>query len=160
MRRLRCILVASFVLIVVIPMSYFAVRYSRRPTFLLPEQVVAEYRAEAALLVLAPGWEWPVSPLAPVPDGTSIMYEEGWGKNQADFYWFCSWASRTVDLQLPADARQQALENVLSLQSKYFFTNGLSADSKAFYVRMLRNAADGDMDELRGYYELNCRQDT
>ncbi|QYR23763.1 hypothetical protein KZ483_13230 [Paenibacillus sp. sptzw28] len=121
-----------------------------------PKQIMVEYRTEAASLTLAPGWKWPDSPVSShAPDGRDFMYQKGWGKQAADLYWFCSWASRAVNPQLPEAGRQQALEHVLSIRTKYFYTTALAADSKPGFDQMLRNAADGKMDDLRGYYESN-----
>lgn len=155
MNGLRLILVCSFVLFVAIPIAYYATKYDGRPTALSAEQTMVEYRTEAASLTLAPGWKWPDSPVPSHMDGDDIMYERGWGKQAADNYWFCSWASRAVNPQVPEAERQQALENVLSIRTKYMYTI-IAANSKPAFDQMLRNAADGNMDDLRRDYELNC----
>lgn len=153
------ILVTLFVLIVVIPMTYYAAKYSPRPTALSPEQALAEYWAEATTLTLAPGWKWPAAPVPfQAPDGTAFTYEVGWGKQVADFDWFCSWVSRADDPRLPAAERQQALENVLSIRTKYYYSTWLAADAKLAFDQALQNAAEGNMQDLRRYYEPNCRK--
>lgn len=159
LKRLRIILVVLFVLIVVIPIAYFAAKYNPRPAALSPEQALAEYRAEEASLTLAPGWKWPASPVPfQAPDGTAYTYEVGWGRRVADLDWFCSWASRAADPQLPAPERQQALENVFSIRTKYYYTAWLAAEPKLAFDQALRNAAEGNMQDLRRYYETNCRK--
>lgn len=155
MAPVRRILVALFILVVVIPISYYALRYEN------PEisraEADAEYWSEAAQLTLAPGWNWPASP--PFPEFEKVTtHVRGWGKTEADYYWFCSWASRAVDPELPAVERQEALENVLAIQTKYYFTDGMDDDAKSSFVRMLQNAVEGDADELGEFYRLNCRQ--
>lgn len=157
MKGSRLILICSFVLIVVIPITYYAMAYDGRFKALSPEETLEEYRIEAESLTLAPGWEWPESPvLSKAPDGNDIMYERGWGKQEADFYWFCSWISRTIDPQLSKTEQQKALKNVLSIRTKYFYTTALADESKPFFDQMLQKASDGNMEDLKEYYELNC----
>jgi hypothetical protein len=157
LNRLRLILICSSVLIIAIPIVYFATKYNDRPIALSPKQALVEYRTEAMSLKLAPGWKWPDSPVPTHdPNGQDVMYQKGWGKQAADLYWFCSWASRAVNPQLPEAERQQALENVLSIRTKYFYTTSLAAASKPSFDRMLQNAAHGNMNDLRGFYEVNC----
>lgn len=159
LNRLRTILVALFVLIVVLPLAYYAAKYNPSPTALSPEQALAEYRAEAASLTLAPGWTWPASPVPfQAPDGTAFTYEVGWGKRVAESDWFCSWASRAADPQLPASERQKALESVFLIRTKYYYTAWLAAGAKTALDQSLRDAAEGNMEDLRRYYEANCRK--
>ncbi|MCL6647789.1 MAG: transposase family protein [Chloroflexi bacterium] len=157
LNRSRLVLLASGWLIVAIPIAYCAARYNPRPTALTPQQALAEYRAEAASLTLAPDWKWPASPVpSHAPDGPATTYGKGWGRQAADSYWFCSWASRALDPKLPAAERQQAIENALSIRTKYLYTTALAPDSKRALDRLLRNAAKGDTRDLRQYYEANC----
>lgn len=133
MSRPRVILVALFILVVVIPMAVYAAKYDPEVA-LSPAQAVALYRAETASLTVPPGWEW----TAPYFPSDRTFHE-----------------SRAVDPQLPAAERQQALDQVLSIRTKYSYTSA-PAEEQASWDRMLENAASGNMDELRGYYEVHC----
>jgi hypothetical protein len=141
--------------------GYFATRYfaksDSRFTALSLAGTTREYRAEATSLRLAPGWRWPVSPVPRVAsDGRGIRYEKGWGKQAADYYWYCSWTSRAVDPALSAAGRKNALEQVLSIRDKYYFTTALAPNSKPLFNQVLKKAAAGDVRALRRDYELNC----
>jgi hypothetical protein len=87
----RLVVVASIALIIAIPIATLAARSHGKPTNLSPEQTTVQYRTEASSLTLAPGWNWPAFPVRDrAPDGSPVKYEDGWGKQAADQYWFCS----------------------------------------------------------------------
>jgi hypothetical protein len=116
-----------------------------------------EYRAEAASLRLAPGWTWPRAPVRrTAADGRRVRYERGWGTQAADYYWYCSWASRVLDRNIDASQRRDALERVLSIRDKYFYRTSLAPNSKPVFDDVLKKAAAGDVRALRKDYELNC----
>jgi hypothetical protein len=131
----------------------------RPPAFLSPKQTTREYRTEAASLSLAPGWTWPKAPVQSVgPDGRGRVYEAGWGMQAADYFWYCSWASRVIDQGISASDRSKALKQVLSIREKYFFTTALAPNSRPVFDQLLINAELGDGSGLRRDYELNCPQ--
>jgi hypothetical protein len=116
-----------------------------------------EYRAEAASLRLAPGWTWPRAPVRRTAvDGRAVRYERGWGTQAADYYWYCSWASRATDPRVGTAERRSALEQVLAIRDKYFFKTALAAVSRPAFDRVLEQAERGDVRGLRRDYELNC----
>ncbi|HLN63817.1 MAG TPA: hypothetical protein VK464_20035 [Symbiobacteriaceae bacterium] len=159
MKGSRLIPVASFVLIVASPIVYSAAKNGGRQNALTPERATAEYRTEAASLTLAPGWTWPSSPIPTrAPDGNEVRYEKGFGTQAADFYWFCSWASRALDPQLPEAEGQQALKNLPSIRTKYWYTKSLVAVSKPDFDQMMNEAVAGNLSDMRRFYELNCPQ--
>jgi hypothetical protein len=148
---------ASCLVIVGSPAAYFATKSRDRPAALSPKQTTIEYRAEAASLRLAPGWTWRAAPVRSLAaDGRGIMYEPGWGRQAADYYWYCSWTSRALDQRVGASDRRQALENVLSIRKKYYFTTALAPISRPAFDRVLSEAALGDLRGLRRDYEINC----
>lgn len=157
MNRLRLVLISSSVLAVCIPIAYFLTKYNDKPTALSPKQTVVEYRKEESSLMLAPGWKWPGYPVrSHGPNGQDIVYQEGWGKQAADLYWFCSWTGRAVNPKLSETERQQALKKLPLIQTKYFYTTSLVPVSKPPFNQMLRSAEDGNLKSLRGFYEANC----
>jgi hypothetical protein len=116
-----------------------------------------EYRAEAASLRLAPGWSWPSAPVRRrAADGRAVRYERGWGTQAADYYWYCSWASRVLDRKLGRSERRDALAHVLDIRNKYFFKTALAGVSKPAFNHVLNSAAADDVRGLRRDYELNC----
>jgi hypothetical protein len=153
----RRLLIASCLVGIVAPIGYFATKYHTTPNGLTPQQTVAEYRREEASLTLAPQWKWPVAPVpSHMPNGQRIIYQQGWGRQAADLYWFCSWSSVTVNPKAPETLRQQALQHVLSMRTKYFYMYSLAAVSKPGFDDVLNRAAKGDLTELRRFYEANC----
>lgn len=132
---------------------------AKMPPALTPAQTTTEYRAEATTLTLAPGWSWPAAPIADkANDGNGIVYEPGFGRQAADFYWYCSWVDRTLDTKLASTARQQALANVLAIKTKYYYTSALDPDSRPYVDNELRNAQLGDYALLENDFQLNCPQ--
>jgi hypothetical protein len=116
-----------------------------------------EYQAEAASLRLAPGWTWPRAPVRrTAADGRGLRYERGWGTQAADYYWYCSWASRAIDPRVGASERRSALEQVLAIRDKYFFKTALAPVSRPAFDQVLEQAKRGDVRGLRRDYELNC----
>jgi hypothetical protein len=126
-------------------------------TALSLQGTTSEYRAEAASLRLAPGWTWPRAPVRrTAADGRAVRYERGWGTQAADYYWYCSWASRVLDRNLGASERRDALAHVLDIRDKYFFKRALAPVSKPAFDQVLKSAAADDLRGLRRDYELNC----
>ena len=79
-----------------------------------------------------------------------------WGTQAADYYWYCSWASRVLDRNVGASERRAALEHVLDIRAKYFFKTALAPVSKPAFDQVLKSAATDDLRGLRRDYELNC----
>lgn len=127
------------------------------PAALTPAQAAAEYRAEAAGLTLAPTWRWPASPIGETgPDGAGVVYEPGYGRQSADYYWFCSWASRVVAGRVTEAQRRQALDRLVGIRGTYYYTNALDPESKPFFDQVLTSATLGDLSALRRDVQLNC----
>ncbi|KQL54166.1 hypothetical protein AN964_12110 [Heyndrickxia shackletonii] len=160
MKNKRLILFCSVAfLFIITPIIYFGLKYNGTNKTLTPQQAIEEYKKEAASIKLAPGWQWPDKP--PIPseesDGSKIGFGKGHGKIRADMYWFCSWVDRSIDSKLNESEHQEALENAFTVHSKYFYTSSLTPDSKLGSDQMLQNAKHGNMDEMKQYFELNCK---
>lgn len=144
--------------------GYFGTRYvsaqsGGKHTGLSPRETTHDFRAEAASLRLAPGWRWPAQPIrSTAPDGRGVKYEKGYGKQAADYYWYCSWGTRAADPKTGGIARKAALENVLAVRDTYFYRTSLAAVSKPAFDRILTSAERGDLRGLRRDVVLNCPQ--
>lgn len=159
MRVSPIIKIAAVVLILAALAGYLATRSRGTSKFVAytPKRATAEYRTEAAALTLAPGWRWPAAPLAKTgPDGRGMMYERGFGKQAADHYWYCSWASRALDEQVAPTDRAQALTTAVGLRKTFYFTTGLAPASRPFVDGFLTRAEHGDLSGLRRDVRLNC----
>jgi hypothetical protein len=129
------------------------------PPALTAAQTTAEYQAEAATLELAPGWSWPKEPIpAKAPDGDDNVYEPGFGKQAADYFWYCSWSARVLDPAVAGADREAALANVVRIKEKYYYITALTDDSKPYLDDVLRSTQLGDYAPLKNDFELNCGQ--
>jgi hypothetical protein len=144
--------------VVAVPLAYFAMRpHAARLTGYAPKQTTLEYRGEAAKLTLAPGWRWPSNPIASkAPDHRGMMYERGFGIQAADHYWYCSWASRAVDMRLAPSVRRRAVTVAVSLEDTYYFKRALAPDSRPFVSAFLARAKKGQLAGLKRDVVLNC----
>ena len=161
MRVSRLVKLAVPLLFVAALAGYFGERHfadrGGKFTALSLQGTTREYRAEAASLRLAPGWTWPRAPVRrKAADGRGVRYERGWGTQAADYYWYCSWASRAIDPRVGASERRSALEQVLAIRDKYFFKTALAPVSRPAFDQVLEQAKRGDVRGLRRDYELNC----
>lgn len=115
----------------------------------------AEYQKEAATLLLPPGYSWPQHSLPASESGSPEWYEVGYGRQAADSYWFCSWAStalKTADPQL----RQRAVGTLGDIFHLYYYTHALVTSSQPLLQREVTNAQHGDFIALRTDVQLNC----
>lgn len=127
------------------------------PPALSAADAEAEYRTEAATLTLAPGWSWPEEPVqATASDGLAMVYEPGYGKQAADYHWFCSWSDRTLDGTLPKAQRDKAAKQLPGIRRLYYYTDALPVESRPFIDEVLRSVALGDLARLQNDFRLNC----
>ncbi len=117
-----------------------------------------EYEAEAATLTLAPGWSWPDHPIPPTYRGVEIRYEQGYGTQAADQYWFCSWATRALRSRPHTAERHEAVRLLESLRTTFYYSV-LNAHSKPYVDRELRRAARGELAMVRTDVHANCQED-
>lgn len=127
------------------------------PAALTPQQATDEYRSEAATLALAPKWSWPEQPIEAVaPDGSGMVYQPGFGKQAADNYWYCSWASHALAARPDSKQRTAAITELGRMRSMYYYTTALDPESRPALDQVLKTAALGDMSALRRDVKLNC----
>ena len=157
MNRKNLIFFCVAFLFIAIPIIYFGLKYNGKSN-LTSQQATKEYKGEASSLNLASGWKWLDIPLpSKRPDGSKALYGKGYGAAQADIQWFCSWISRATDPKLSENERQKALKFALTIRKKYFYTTSLSSDSKSKFDSMLHKAGNGNMDEMKQFFESNCK---
>jgi hypothetical protein len=151
--------IAAAVLLLAALTGYLASRSRGNLKFVsyTPIRATIEFRAEATSLRLAPGWSWPATPLAKTaPDGRGMMYERGFGKQAADHYWYCSWATRALDTRITPADRAQSVETAVGLRKTFYFTNALAPESRPFVDDFLTRAQQGDLSRLARDVKLNC----
>ncbi|HEY3002685.1 MAG TPA: hypothetical protein VGJ44_10050 [Kribbellaceae bacterium] len=127
----------------------------KHPTYSSADVATAEYRAEAAGLTLAPDWTWPQEPIPSTYQGDEVRYEKGYGKQAADQYWFCSWAVRAVEGRPGSRQRAEAVRQLQTLTSKYYF-EVLNPQSRPYALKELQTAREGDLGLVQRDIEQNC----
>ncbi|NEA35149.1 hypothetical protein [Streptomyces sp. SID13031] len=123
-------------------------------------EMISEYRAEAATLKLADGWQWPAdkSFMAKTDDGHDVVYQRGFGRQAADRRWYCSWVGKA----LAGDTKSTggALAEALKIRETYYYTTALQAESKTFFEDVLRRASLGDLGPIANDFQQNCDKES
>lgn len=111
-----------------------------------------EYDATTRRLTLPHGYEWPSETPFPAIDenGLGIAYGAGTGAQWAEWYWFDSWASVAVSATAPDAARDAAIHRLPEFLRTTAFANMVD-QGQADYRKMIDEAQDGDLTELRSY---------
>ncbi len=125
------------------------------PTYSVADVTTDEYHAEADRLELAPGWSWPADPIPATYRGDEIRYEEGYGTQAADQYWFCSWAQQALAAPADSPARGEAVARLVELRDTYYF-EVLHPQSKPYVERELSLAEQGRLRLVRTDVAQNC----
>jgi hypothetical protein len=123
-----------------------------------PKTALAEYRAEAKRLTLAPGWNWPTKPSwlsGSGIRGSRVGYASGYGTMQADFRWFCSWASQAASPKQSAHAQRRAFDQLARLPRTHYYQL-LIPDERAIMDARIARAKVGRSSGLRFFVEMNC----
>jgi hypothetical protein len=127
--------------------------------YVSPMQATNEYFEETSRLTLAPGWKWPARPIGGVmPNGDRVMYEQGYGRQAADRFWFCSWAATATAARPDSARRHRALLRAFGIRKLYYYTTSLQGISKAYFKRELTAARRGRLSVLKKDVALNCRR--
>jgi hypothetical protein len=95
---------------------------------------------------------------AKASDGNDNVFEPGFGKQAADYFWYCSWSAQILDPKVTGPDRDSALANVVKIKEKYYYLTALAADSKPYLDDVLRSTQLGDYAPLKNDFELNCGQ--
>src|SRR6185437_6395868 len=114
-----------------------------------------QYRAEASTLRLPAAQVWQAHPLASTDQGSPVWYQDGFGRQTADRYWFCKWAAVAASTANPT-VRRDAVTTLQAMLRLYYYTTALDVPSRPQLVRELTSAQRGDLRELRNDLSLNC----
>jgi hypothetical protein len=125
-----------------LPTARASVNLSPRDTWLTAGAARDEYSAAQKALELPVGRTWPVLALAAaMPNGEHVKYELGYGRQNAEFHWYCACS---------------ALREVLKVRRTNYFRDGLDARNRAFLSGILTQAQEGNLHDLRRDVQLNC----
>jgi hypothetical protein len=121
-----------------------------------PAQTKDEYHAEAATLSLAPGWAWPqeIKLDEAGPDGRPMDYQRGYGKTQANWYWYCSWGRTFLAAQ--GTQREEAYGNMQKIRDLFYYKVALLPADRVRFEKTLAEAGLGDTAEMANTITLNC----
>jgi hypothetical protein len=133
------------------------VNLSPRDTWLTAGAARDEYSAAQKALELPVGRTWPVLALAAaMPNGEHVKYELGYGRQNAEFHWYCAWASQLLQSPVRTANHRSALREVLKVRRTNYFRDGLDARNRAFLSGILTQAQEGNLHDLRRDVQLNC----
>lgn len=119
--------------------------------------VAEEYDDRAAQLTLGPGGVWPADPTPPDEfDGEPVRYQVGYGRRQAEFHWYCSWATAAVADEASPQQRRRALREAVRIREMRYYTASLNQRNQRFFDRVLDHALAGDLTPLARDVRLNC----
>lgn len=125
--------------------------------WLSADQAIAEFRHAEQGLTLAPGWQWKVDPeRAAGPDGRPQYYQAGAATNDAQLYWFCSWATQALRAAPNSADRYTAARQLDSVRAKYLYQHGLSTPARTVLDTVLGGVRRGDFQALHHYLLQNC----
>lgn len=123
-----------------------------------PVQIAEEFRREAAGLLLAPHWIWPMNPRFPTrgPDGKPMMYEPGYGRTRADTLWFCSWAETYLAARPGSAEHASAARQLPKIFGRFFYRVALVRQDRPMFALIVKEAVRGRSGPLARYARLNC----
>jgi hypothetical protein len=113
-----------------------------------------EFFTESRRLHLAPGWRWPTHPIPSSRNDLPMFYQVGFGRQDADSFWFCSWAATAI--AAPYSAGRQALAELPQIRLLYYYTNALNGSSRIYLDKELYYARHDNLGRLRTDVTLNC----
>lgn len=114
-----------------------------------------EYFDEAAKLKLPDSRQWPAQPFGMSEPGTPQWYQLGYGRQAADRFWFCSWAS-VAFLTSDPEVRRQAVDTAQGILRLYYYTDALAPPDRPQLVNEVTSAQHGDLTALSTDLHLNC----
>lgn len=124
------------------------------PVLLTAAEARAEYLEQTGRLTLPAGQEWPASPSSLRADAAppGQMFEAGVGEQEAQFYWYCSWA--TVALG-DAQERSWAMDMLDSFEALSVWQR-MDSNGHALFRGIQESAVSADMEPLAAYVADNC----
>lgn len=130
-------------------------------TYMPASHAETEYAQESATLHLPPAHTWPAHSIAathPATAGESAApewYQVGYGRQAADRYWFCSWAS-TALTAADTESRTDAVIILGGIFALSYYTDTLDPPSRTLLRQEVTNAQHGNLTALRTDVQRNC----
>ena len=130
-----------------------------------PAGMEAEFKETTKRLPLPPDAVWPpVVHLSPEPDGSGVMrdhvYEPGYGKQDAEWVWFCLWQREWLAQRGKDSVRgSAALDMMMRFKETDNYIVGHDDDSKQVIDELLAGAAVGDPSKVAHMVDVGCRKD-
>lgn len=128
---------------------------SEEPVYLSADATNAEYIDASAALDLPAGAAFPAPHHASLADdGNAIFYEAGSGRNDAQYFWYCAWATEAITAVDPGGA----LANMEKAESMDLW-DALDYNGQAQFKTHLAHALTGDFRQVESFIEVNCQAD-
>ncbi len=124
--------------------------------YITAAEAVADYRERATELSLAPGTVWEDEPWgleAKDSDGVAVMYGLSVGRQQAEFWWLCSWQGRTLNTS--GREREVALGEIEKFRG-YEAYKWMDDNGHKMFESYLASARLGDMTEMNAAESAAC----
>ncbi|MFD4957870.1 hypothetical protein [Microbacterium sp. NPDC058389] len=127
---------------------------SHETTILDYDATVAEYTQTAESLALPEGQVYPDVPFA----RTDELYQQGFGRNQAVYFWNCAWGRQWLKLRgVDADLAAQAFETYASVRATDTYQQSWDPVSmQAPFEEALESAELGDASQIQADITANC----
>ncbi|MDK1474680.1 hypothetical protein QNO07_14830 [Streptomyces sp. 549] len=120
------------------------------------KEILAEYSTEAERLELAPGDNWDPRPGQLATDSAgpegAMKFEQGVGKQTAQFQWYCSWARLALT---DGQAEQRALAQLKKFPTLDVW-DAIDKNGHALFNGIAEEAAGGELDALADYVADSC----
>jgi hypothetical protein len=120
--------------------------------------VQSEFAAESERLTLPPHAGWPPALTVPSqgPGGARQVYQVGYGRVEADLYWYCSWEQFFLKQPAGSPARESAASALLTVRQTYLYQNALQSPDRTFFDDTLNAAIAGHPVRMRDDVAENC----
>lgn len=148
-----CAALASLLVLVALSLVGCASQEEEGPALLSEEEILAEYDAEAANLMLPPGFSFPPMPL----DGQEGVWQEGCGVVAAQMYWQRAWELEWLEQRGKDPVRETAALDVLRSQvpDAEFMTKYADASTRSVWAEYIEQAEMGDPGGIQRDVDVN-----
>lgn len=115
------------------------------------KQVSVEFSGESRNLSLAPTASWPDRYTVPStgPDGAKQVYQVGYGRVEADAYWYCSWEKYLLSQPSGSSEAKKATEALRQVRHTFMYKTALEGRDRDHFDRTLDSALGGDRELMR-----------
>lgn len=115
----------------------------------------AEFDRTTKTLTLPAGTTWPAKLRYPHTPGATYVFSPGFGKQQAQFYWYCAW-SRDWLSRYADGTGTYSLNEMKKVTTMDLFERDFDLTTQQYTERELTDAQAGDPKALRTDVDLNC----